>query len=85
MTDFIDKHFQPLLIAAGVVAFIVLTLAVILFHELVRHYHRTVKAMTRFVQFISGLRRATKGDATADDDLAKTITPGAVKAKDVQP
>jgi hypothetical protein len=85
MMDFINKHFTPLLYAAGILAFVVLVLSVVLFRELAVHYDRTRKAMMRFVQFVSGLRRAAKGDATADDDLAKTITPGEVRASDVQP
>lgn len=81
----IAEHFNVLLISLGIVAFVVVSLSVVLFRELTVHYDRTRKAMLRFVQFVLGLRKAAKGDATADDDLAKTITPGAVKAKDVQP
>lgn len=85
MIDFIDKHFVPLLYAVGILLFVALTLAVILWRELTIHYERTRKAATRFVQIILGVRLAAKGDEKADDALSKTITPGAVKAKDVQP
>lgn len=74
MTDFIDKHFTPLLYAAGIVAFVVLTLAIVLFRQLTTHYERTRKALLRLVQLVLGLRLAAKGDATADDALAKTMS-----------
>ena len=78
---FIDKHFVAVLMLLGGL----LILCALLFRELVVHYQRTKKAMLVFVQFILGIRKAAKGDDTADDALAKTITPGEVKAKDVQP
>lgn len=74
MSAFIDKHFVPLLIAAGILAFVLVCLSVVLFRELTVHYERTRKAMLRFVQFILGIRQAAKGDATADDALAKTVS-----------
>lgn len=73
MIDFISKHFTPLLYAAGIVLFVAVVLAAILFHELSVHYERTRKAALRFVQIVLGLRLAVKGDATADDALAKTM------------
>lgn len=78
---FIDKHFVAVLMLLGGL----LILCALLFRELVVHYQRTVRAMTRLVQLVLGLRLAAKGDERADDALAKTITPGEVKAKDVQP
>ena len=74
MTEFIDKHFVPLLWAASVLAFVVLALALLLFWKFLTDYERTRKAMTRVIQSITGLRKAAKGDATADDDLAATIS-----------
>ena len=70
MIDFLDKHFNALLIAAGVL----LLLALMLFRAYMTDYERTRKAMTRFIQSITGLRKAAKGDSTADDDLAATIS-----------
>lgn len=85
MWDFINAHFKPLLIAAGIVAFVLLTLSLALFYELMTQPDKTRRAVTRFVQTILGVRLALKGDDRADDALSKTITPGSVKAKDVQP
>lgn len=86
MWDFIDKHLVPLLIAGGVLLAITLLIVAYLYRQLAGpHYKESVRALTRIVQTITGVRKAVKGDATADDELSKTITPGAVKAKDVQP
>lgn len=78
MTDkllqLVHDHFNALLISAGVLLAVVLALGAVLWHDLMTHYEATVKAARRFIQILTGLRKAAKGDATADDDLAQTIS-----------
>ena len=70
----LHEHFTAILATAAVLCAVLLTLVVLLFHEFVAHYERTKRAMVKLVQSIVALRKAAKGDATADDELAKTIS-----------